>query len=231
MMAGLAEHDRPGPSAHRAIRLSLALAVFAWLAFALRGAREGFNVRSAHAVVIDNWAVAFRLHLGLNIRAASLTCSIAVWTTLIGFATVVLTLLVTRRWGRAALLVVVAVASLNLVDHVLKPTIDRRTVATPASLPGPPVFPSGQATVLGVLASIALTTRFGPAERRLRQSLRIQIFVTLVLSSAGLVHSGCHYASDVVAGIAVGVATAELVLLLVESVRARRTEQRALQSP
>lgn len=198
----------------RIARLSTALAVFVLLTIALRGAREGFNIRSAHAVVIDNWAVDLRLRLGLNIRAATVSCSIAVWATRIGFTAVAFTLLATRRWASAVILVVVAVASLNLVEHVLKPAIDRRTIAAPGFPPGPPVFPSGQATVLGVLATIALTTRFQPSEHRLRRTLKAIGVLTIVVSSVGLIHSGCHYASDVVGGLAVGVAITELTHLL-----------------
>ena len=121
-----------------------------------------------------------------------------------------------KRIQRAVLLLLVAVASLSLVEHVLKPTVDRRTLASAVSPPGPPVFPSGQATVLGVLASIALTTEIGPRHQRLRRPLQLVTIATVVISSVGLVYSGCHYPTDVVGGLGVGVALAELALALSE---------------
>jgi membrane-associated phospholipid phosphatase len=198
----------------RVVRVLLASAVFGALTLALRGTREGFNVPSLHAVVLDEWAVRLRLRIGLTIRASELTCSMAVWATRVGFVAAVGALLATGRRIQAMLLVLVALTAWSLTDYALKPLIDRRSVAAGSTVPGQPVFPSGQSTVVGVLAVATLA----PAPRKTRALVGSAVLpiigvVTVVVSSAGLIYSGCHYATDVVAGLCVGVVLADLALL------------------
>jgi membrane-associated phospholipid phosphatase len=200
----------------RIIRIVTAASIFVVLTLVLRGLREGFNVRSAHAVFLDDWMVNFRLDMGLNIRIARVTCDIAVWATRLGFGFAMLTLLATRRWARALILLVVAVTALNAVEYGVKPLIDRRTLATPDAVPSAPVFPSGQSTVLGVLVCVAATTTFSQSQRRAKQLLVVSSATTVAVSAAGLAYSGCHYVTDILGGLCVGVAAADVVLLIFE---------------
>jgi membrane-associated phospholipid phosphatase len=207
----------------RLLRVLLASAVFGALALSLRGTREGFNVPSLHAVILDEWAVRVRLRIGLTIRASDLTCSMAVWATRLGFVGGVGALLATGRRMQAMLLVLVALTAWSLTDHVLKPLIDRRSVAAGSTVPGQPVFPSGQSTVVGVLAVATLA----PAPRKTRALVGSAVLpvigvVTVAVSSAGLIYSGCHYATDVLAGLCVGAILADLALLGAQS-RTRQT--------
>jgi membrane-associated phospholipid phosphatase len=213
----------------RVVRALLALAVFGALTVTLRGTREGFNIPSLHAVVIDEWAVRLRLRIGLTIRASELACSAAVWATRLGFVSAVGALAATGRRVQAVVLLVVALAAWTLTDDVLKPAIDRRSVAAQSTVPGPPVFPSGQSTVVGVLAvaTLAAAPRKGHALIG-SQVLPVIGLATVIISSAGLIYSGCHYATDVLAGLCVGAVLADLSLLMVEHRLRTRPTQSAL---
>jgi undecaprenyl-diphosphatase len=117
---------------------------------------------------------------------------------------VVIVRLLTRRYLRAAMFLVVAVELGGLVTQVAKLLVDRPRPATAMVYAFGTSFPSGHA--LGVMVAVlGLLTIVLPAVRRTwRTPLIVAGTATVILVGVGRVVLNVHHPSDVLAGWAMG---------------------------
>ncbi len=112
--------------------------------------------------------------------------------------------LLTRRYLRAALFLVVSVEISGLVTEVAKSIADRPRPDTPMVYPWGTSFPSGHA--LGVMVAVLalLTVALPLVVSRWRLALAILGAVVVIAVGIGRVALNVHHPSDVVAGWALG---------------------------
>ena len=125
--------------------------------------------------------------------------------------TVIIYLLISRRWRDLIMLAMATGGILVIVDMLLKPHFDRaRPPAALISLEGHS-FPSGHAAggIVFYFALVAILSA-GHPKRRLPLALLAVIWVALVWFSTLVVRA--HWPSDLIAGGAVGVAWLSLCL-------------------
>ncbi len=113
--------------------------------------------------------------------------------------------------GAAALFTMVATEALKEVFDRERPPVADGDVTALISLPHSASFPSGHASTS--FAAATVIAAFHPR-------LRVPVFAVAVLVALSRVYLGVHYAVDVVAGAAFGVAVGLLAVLLVRRVRA-----------
>ena len=159
--------------------------------------------------LVRAWVVAHRVH---TLDAVMVALSVAgrggrVWLA-IGLA-----LAVTRRihWRRFAELAAALILATVLVDHVMKPLVDRHrpftsipAVAIIDARPDDASFPSGHAG--NAFAAATVLARAMPA-------LQPVWWTLAVLIAFSRIYVGVHYPADVIGGAIVGAASAIAVLL------------------
>jgi diacylglycerol kinase family enzyme/membrane-associated phospholipid phosphatase len=130
-----------------------------------------------------------------------------------------------RREYRLAAWVAASGLIVLLVNPLLKQAFDRPRPSVPVSSwwqGGTLSFPSGHAAGAGLLATVAVLLTIAATMRGLRRRLLVAAWVSLaILIAASRVVLGVHYLSDVLAGLAFGMATGVTVwaLLVPQSAR------------
>ncbi len=159
--------------------------------------------------------VAYLVNLGVPVSATIMSAALFV------------ACLVTRR-GRGAVLVVVAVPAAVALTELLKPLIDR-------TLTGFLVFPSGHSTgIFAVVVAFAVLL-IDPPRPRIRALVRVLLALIALLAAVAvavaLVALRWHYATDTVAGAAVGTTVVLATALTLDLVCARPKTSRSSGDP
>lgn len=205
---------------HRALRAGILLAVVAALAVSLHGAREVPNIAKSHPLLIDRWIDEIRLDVGLHWNWTRFACRASAQLTYVAWLAVVLAAL--RRNRRDALvLLMLTLATLVLSDLVLKPLVDRRHIDLAGQLTSGSVFPSGHAAVLGCIWLFRERSGIDRRQRG-RRGETVVIAGVVLLVSLGMIYSACHFATDVIAGLCLGIAVGDIVALAVQLNRGGR---------
>jgi undecaprenyl-diphosphatase len=121
------------------------------------------------------------------------------------------------RYPRGLVLVVLApIASTSLGEYVIKPLVHR-------TKNGYLAYPSGHTAGWCTLAIVVILLVVGPAREQLSSRARRWIVVAVVILAVacviGLIASAYHYATDVVGGLAVALATVLTLALLIDAIR------------
>ena len=156
--------------------------------------------------------------------AVALGVAFSKWTS-IGVVALVTGFTVMRREYRLAAWAVVSGLVILFGNPLLKRAFDRPRPAWSGDSwwqAGNLSFPSGHAASAGLLATVAILLTIAATVRGLRRRLLITLWVSLaVLVAASRLVLGVHYLSDVLAGLAFGMATCVAVwaLLVPQSAR------------
>jgi membrane-associated phospholipid phosphatase len=128
-------------------------------------------------------------------------------------AALILACLVTRRWRGAVLVAVAVPGAVALTELLLKPFIHR-------TLAGQLSFPSGHATGVFTLAAAFAVLLVDPPRPRIPADLRaftaLGAFFAAAIVATAIVGVHSHYATDTVAGAAVGTAVVLLTALVLD---------------
>ena len=187
------------------------LLVFAAIAFATTGGRtplDGFDLlgRDAEAWADDHHALVVFLH---GVEIVFNTIPMTVYTIIIA------ALLFWKKQRRAAAYVVIVMVASTLANRGLKMLFDRDRPEWQwlTDLHESASFPSGHATAIASMVTVLLVLAAMFVRRRgVRRWAYVGGVALVVLVGLDRVLLGRHYPSDVVAGAALGVAVALLVL-------------------
>jgi membrane-associated phospholipid phosphatase len=139
-------------------------------------------------------------------------------------AILVLACLLARRWRGAVLVAAAVPAASGLTEGVLKPLTDR-------TIQGWLSYPSGHATGMFTLATIALVLLTGPSRPRAPRAPRLALVaaaaVLAAAVAAAMVSLGLHYFTDLFGGAAVGIAVVLLLALSLDRYWPRGTRAAA----
>ena len=98
-----------------------------------------------------------------------------------------------------------------LTELVAKPIVDRTLVTTA------PVYPSGHVTGAAAVAAVSVALAYRYSGRRAAVAVAPVAALLPLLVSVGVVGRAYHYATDAIGGLAVGVATAIVAVLVIDA--------------
>ena len=199
------------PPRHRALAAAVALGCAAVVA--ALGLRYANQTRAgAFDRSVDGW---FLDHV--NYRTALWFADLGNAPVVFVCAVAVLGLALWLRYPRGALLAVLApIAATSLTEYVVKPLVER-------TKDGYLAYPSGHTTGWCSVVFVVVLLALGPARRRVparaSTAAAAAALVLAVLCMLGLIGSDYHYATDVIGGLGVAVATVLALSLAIDAIR------------